>query len=39
MTPFVRASRLYDPAHGPRAHAYDAARLRWMCDAGRRWSA
>ena len=39
MTPFVRASRLYDPAHGPRAHVYDAARLRWQRDAERRWSA
>lgn len=35
MTPFVRASRLYDPADGPQVHVRDAARLRWQRDAER----
>ena len=39
MTPFVRASRLYDPAHGPRTHVVDAAHLRWEREADRRGSA
>jgi len=39
MSPFVRASRLYDPVRGPRQHARDAARLRWERDAERGRSA
>lgn len=39
MSPFVRASRLYDPAQGPRPHVRDAARLRWQRDAERGRSA
>lgn len=39
MSPFVRASRLYDPAQGPRSHVRDAAWLRWQRDAERRRSA
>ena len=39
MTAFIRASRLYDPEHGPRAHVVDAAHLRWQRDAERRGSA
>ncbi|SDG09095.1 hypothetical protein SAMN04488067_11517 [Halorubrum xinjiangense] len=35
MSPFVRASRLYDPEQGPRSHVLDAARLRWERDAER----
>jgi len=39
MSPFVRASRLYDPEQGPRSHVLDAARLRWERDAERGRSA
>jgi len=39
MTPFVRASRLYDPADGPRVHVVDAAHLHWQREAERRGSA
>jgi|GEM_PF-2831842 len=36
MTPFVRASDLYDPSAGARTNVVDAARLRWQRDAERR---
>mgnify|MGYP006298559773 CR=1 FL=1 len=39
MTPFVRASQLYDPAQGTRPNVRDAARLRWERDAERGRSA
>ncbi len=39
MSPFVRASRLYDPAQGSLPHVRDAARLRWERDAERGRSA
>jgi len=39
MTPFVRASELYDPTQGLRVHVLDAVHLRWRRDAERRGSA
>jgi hypothetical protein len=39
MTPFVRASELYDPGDRSRTNVVDAARLRWQRDAERRGSA